>query len=165
MVAAADAALTKAIRPRFIRGLLFLSEIVGFGRFRPGSGGKPICYFDLASVRARFRLAGKPHNRPSGRPKAGRRAEFQGFPIRIQAKSGPHGLARTLAGQGPTGGPLANLPDLGYFRYRNGLVSGQRRQLTARDKSGSGMPMRCGSRSAVILNAMLRQGVMVWIRG
>ena len=112
MVAAADAALTKAIRPRFIRGLLFLSEIVGFGRFRPGSGGKPICYFDLASVRARFRLAGKPHNRPSGPPKAGRRAEVQGFPIRIQAKSGPHGLARTLAGQGPTGGPLASLPTL-----------------------------------------------------
>ena len=42
----------------------------------------------------------------------GRRSEFHGFPIRIQAKSGPHGLARTLAGQGPTGGPLASLPTL-----------------------------------------------------
>ena len=54
--------------------------------------------------------SGKLQNRLSGRPSAGRRADWEACPTRIQPKSGPHGLARTLAGQGPTGSPLANLP-------------------------------------------------------
>ncbi len=34
-------------------------------------------------------LIGKPSNRPSGRPSAGRRADFEAFPSRVRPKSGP----------------------------------------------------------------------------
>ncbi len=52
--------------------------------------------------------SGKPHNRPSGRPKASRRAAFEALPTRIRPKSGRK--ARFPAGklyeEGP-GGPQA----------------------------------------------------------
>ncbi len=34
---------------------------------------------------------GKHQNRPSGRPKAGRRADFGGFPVAVRPISGPEG--------------------------------------------------------------------------
>ncbi len=36
-------------------------------------------------------LPGKNRNRPSGRPKAGRRADFGSLPVAVRAKSGPEG--------------------------------------------------------------------------
>ncbi len=36
-------------------------------------------------------LPGKHRNRPSGRPSAGRRADFSAFPVAVRPKSGPEG--------------------------------------------------------------------------
>ncbi len=47
-----------------------------------GSAGGPI----LAGL-----LPGTYRNRPSGRPKAGRRADFNAFPVAVRPKSGPEG--------------------------------------------------------------------------
>ncbi len=60
--------------------------------------GDTLCYaLVLPGRKSAFRaglaglLPGRHRNRPFGRPKAGRRAEFGAFPVAVRPKSGPEG--------------------------------------------------------------------------